>query len=201
MKSSRFVRIAGAALLAGCFGPALAADITGVSPSAASVALEGGRALVRFNVGGSASPQDRCGYFVDYGDGQAGDSRVIERENGQFVRTHERTFTAPGTYTVRASGRSVKTTGGCNGAASATVTVVAAAAASRDQRREERRAERRAAQAPTCPEGWMLNEKSVNRATGAFSCSAKPPQELVCPEGLRYFERDGVIGCRQGRRT
>ncbi len=204
MKSNTLTRFAAVAAVAvlGCgAGVALAADITGVAPSAASVALDGGRATVRFNVGGSASPQDRCGYFVEYGDGMAGDSRVLERENGQFVRLHERTFTAPGTYTVRASGRSVKTTSGCNGAASATVTVVAAAVSSREQRRDERRAERRAAEAPVCPQGWMLNEKSVNRMTGAFSCRAKPAEELVCPEGLRYFERDGVIGCRQGRRS
>jgi hypothetical protein len=131
----------------------------------------------------------------------AGDSRVLERENGRFVRTHERTFTTPGTYTIRASGRSVKTTGACNGAASITVTVAAAAASTRDQRRDERRAERRAAEMPACPEGWQLNEKSVNRTTGAFSCTAKPPAQLVCPDGLRYYERDGVIGCRAGRRS
>ena len=161
----------------------------------------GGRVVVRFNVAGNAASQDRCGYFVEYGDGAAGDSRVIERESGQFIRTHERTFTAPGTYTIRASGRMVKTTMGCNGAASATLTVVAAAALSRDERREQRRAERRAASAPVCPEGWMLNEKSVNQQTGAFSCSAKAPVQLECPEGLRYFEREGIIGCRPDRRN
>ena len=135
---------------------------------------------------------DHCGYFVEYGDGAAGDSRVIDRENGRFTRPHERIVTSPGIYTVRASGKSVKTTSGCRGAASTAVTVVAAAVPAR--------AERRAA-APSCPEGWMLNEKSVNWRTGAFSCGPKPAGQLVCPDGLRYYERDGIIGCRQSGRN
>lgn len=197
MNTSTFLRIAGGALLAGNLAAALAADITAVVPSSTNVALEGGRAVVRFNVGGTASSQDHCGYFVEYGDGMAGDSRILEKENGQFTRQHERIYTRPGTYTVSASGKRVKTTSGCNGTASATVTVVAAAVPSREQRR----AERRAASAPACPEGWTLNEKTVNRSTGAFSCSPKPAAQLVCPEGLRYFERDGMIGCRPDRRN
>ncbi|MEK6243985.1 MAG: hypothetical protein AABM33_05735 [Pseudomonadota bacterium] len=196
MNASTLVRLAAGALLAGGAGAALAADISRIEPSAATVALDGGKAVVRFAVSGAAAPNDRCGYVVDYGDGMAGDSRIIDNENGRFTRPHERIFNAPGTYTVRASGRNVKTTAGCNGAASATVTVVAAAAPGRP----ERRAERRAA-AFACPEGWTLNEKTVNRSTGAFSCAPKPTAQLVCAEGLRYFERDGLIGCRQSGRN
>ena len=189
-------RIAGGALLAGAIGAAFAADITMIEAGAANVVLDGGKAaVVRFAVTGSAASSDRCGYVVEYGDGAAGDSRIIENENGGFRRPHERTFSKPGTYTIRASGKRVKTTSACNGAASTTVTVVAGGPS-----RAERRAERRAA-APACPEGWLLNEKSVNRSTGAFSCTPKPAGELVCPEGLRYFERDGVIGCRPDRRN
>lgn len=195
MNASTLVRLAAGALLAGGAGAAHAADISMVESSAANVALDGGKAVVRFNVSGTAASNDRCGYFVDYGDGAAGDSRIIDNENGRFTRPHERIFNRPGTYTVRASGKSVKTTGGCNGAASTTVTVVAAAPG-----RAERRAERMAA-AFACPEGWMLNENSVNRSTGAFNCSPKPAGQLVCAEGLRYFERDGLIGCRQSGRN
>ncbi len=186
------VRLASAALLAGAVGAAFAAEISMIQPSASTVALDRGRALVRFTVSGSADSRDRCGYFVEYGDGAAGDSRLIENENGQFNRPHERTFGNPGTYTIRASGKSVKTTGPCNGAASTTVTVVAAAAS-------PGRWQGRAA-AASCPEGWVLNERSVNRQTGAFTCSAKPAVQMVCPEGLRYFEREGQIGCRADRR-
>ena len=191
MNTNTLVGLAAGALLAGGAGAALAANISMIEPGAAHVTLDGGRAVVRFAVSGTAASGDRCGYFVEYGDGAAGDSRILDNENGGFSRPHERVFTRPGTYTVRASGKNVKTTGGCNGAASTTVTVVAAAAPSR--------AERRAA-APACPEGWMLNENSVNWRTGAFSCSPKPAGQLVCGDGLRYFERDGLIGCRLDRR-
>ena len=195
MKAGTLVRLAAGALLAGGAGASLAADITTIVPSAANVTLDGGKAVVRFNVSGTAASQDRCGYFVEYGDGAAGDSRVIERENGQFIRPHERIFTSPGTYTVRASGKNVKTTAGCNGSTSTTITV----AADQGPARAARRAERMAAFA--CPEGWTLNERSVNRSTGAFNCSAKPAGQLVCAEGLRYFERDDIIGCRSDRRN
>lgn len=191
MKAGNLVRLAAGAMLAGGAGLSLAADITMIQSSAASVTLQGGQAVVRFDVSGRAASSDRCGYFVEYGDGAAGDSRLIDNENGGFSRPHERSFSRPGTYTVRASGKSVKTTAGCNGSASLNVTVLAEAA--------PRRSDRRSA-APVCPEGWALNEKSVNWRTGAFSCTAKPAEELVCGDGLRYYERDGIIGCRSSDR-
>lgn len=187
--TSMFLRLAAGAIVAGCTGASFAADISAIEPGSVNVALDGGKAVVRFTVSGTAAATDRCGYFVEYGDGMAGDSRVIDNANGRFSRQHERNFSAPGTYTIRASGRHVKTTPGCEGSASATVTVLAAAPA------------RQAQAAPSCPEGWMLNEKSVNWRTGAFSCAPKPAGQLVCGDGLRYYERDGMIGCRQERRS
>lgn len=192
MNKSILVRLVAGALAAGGTGAAFAADISMIESSAASVALDGGRAVVRFAVSGNADSRDRCGYFVEYGDGAAGDSRILDNENGRFSRSHERTFSRPGTYTIQASGKRVKTTSACNGAASTTVTVVAAAAPARQARR---------AAGPACPEGWQLNERSVNRQTGAFNCTAKPPEQLVCGDGLRYYERDGIIGCREDRRN
>jgi len=196
MNAGKLIRIAAGIALAGAVGAPLAADIITIVPSANSVTLGGGNAIVRFTVSGTAASQDHCGYFVEYGDGAAGDSRIIEKENGQFNRPHERTFSTPGTYTVRASGKNVKTTAGCNGAAITTITVIAAPVPSRAERRAERMAASFA-----CPEGWLLNEKSVNRSTGAFNCAPKPAVQLVCAEGLRYFERDGLIGCRTDRRN
>lgn len=192
INASILVRLVAGAFLAGGAAAAFAADISMIEPSAATVALDGGKAVVRFTVSGTAASNDHCGYFVEYGDGAAGDSRIIDKENGRFTRPHERTFSSPGTYTIRASGKSVKTTSGCNGAASATVTVVAAAVPARAGRR---------AAGPACPEGWLLNEQSVNWRTGAFSCAPKPAGQLVCGDGLRYYERDGLIGCRQERRN
>lgn len=191
MNKSILVRLVAGALAAGGIGAAFAADISMIESSASTVALDGGRAVVRFAVSGNADSRDRCGYFVEYGDGAAGDSRILENENGRFSRPHERTFNRPGTYTIQASGKRVKTTGGCNGAASTTVTVVAAAAPARQARR---------AAGPACPEGWQLNERSVNRQTGAFNCTAKPTPQLECGDGLTFYERDGIIGCREDRR-
>ena len=191
MKAGTLARLAAGALFCGGAGAAFAADITMIQPSASTVTLEGGQAAIRFAVSGSANSRDHCGYFVEYGDGAAGDSRIIDNENGGFSRPHERVFNRPGTYTVRASGRNVKTTGPCNGAATTSVTILAAAAPERVSRRGA---------APTCPEGWALNERSVNWRTGAFSCTAKAEVQLVCPDGLVYYERDGIIGCRTDRR-
>jgi hypothetical protein len=196
MKTSTLVRLAAGAMLTGGAGLSLAADIAMIVPSATNVTLDGGKAVVRFTVSGTAASQDRCGYFIEYGDGGSPDSRILEKENGRFTRSHEHIFSNPGTYTIKATGRHVKTTPGCNGATSTTITVVA----SRAQGRAERRADRRAATF-ACPEGWLLNEKSVNRSTGAYSCAPKPAVQLVCAEGLRYFERDGIVGCRADRRN
>lgn len=185
MIPSTLARLAAGACLATGVSAASAADISLIQPSATSITLQGGKAAVNFTVSGNARTGDRCGYFVEYGDGNAGDSRAIERTNGPFTRPHQRIFVAPGTYTVQASGRNHKTAAACDGTASTVVTVVAAAQWT----------------PPACPEGWMLNERSVNRRTGAFNCTAKPAQALVCGDGLRYYERDGIIGCRAGRRS
>jgi len=176
--------LAAGACLAFGMAAAIAADISSIQPSASSVTLQGGKAVVNFSVGGMAASNESCGYFVEYGDGSAGDSRVISKTNGQFSRPHQRTFVKPGTYTVEASGRRHKTTQACAGQTSTVVTVIAAAAWTQ----------------PACPEGWALNERSVNRRTGAFNCTAKPAVELQCGAGLRYYERDGIIGCRENRR-
>lgn len=178
--------VAGACLALGATA-ALAGDISSIQPNASTVTLQGGRAVVNFSVGGSAAGNENCGYYVDYGDGNSGDSRVVSRANGQFTRPHQRVFDKPGTYTIEAAGRRHKQTTACYGQASTQVTVLAAAAA--------------AAPMPTCPEGWALNERSVNRRTGAFNCIAKPAVELQCGPGLRYYERDGIIGCRESRRA
>ncbi len=82
-----------------------------------------------------------------------------------------------------AKGTRVKQTFGCEGEASTTVNLIAAAG-----RREVSQA---------CPPGWALRQGSINQSTGAFSCvAAYPEQRMDCGRGLRYFERNGEIGCR-----
>jgi hypothetical protein len=56
---------------------------------------------------------------------------------------------------------------------------------------------------PGCPSGWTLSKASMNKKTGAFTCTAKPktasPQDKpVCGAPLKYFENlaKGQLGCR-----
>ena len=60
-----------------------------------------------------------------------------------------------------------------------------------------------AAAAPSCPEGWKLDKKSVNKKTGAYTCTAKagtaaPASHAACPGSLSYFEnsKKGQLGCK-----
>ena len=45
------------------------------------------------------------------------------------------------------------------------------------------------------------DSRTVENENGAFNCAPKPTTQLVCAEGLVYFERDGMIGCRMDRRS
>lgn len=176
------------------FATAAWADtITRIAPEADRVALVNGQATVRFMVSGQSTGGD-CGVWVDYGDQGSPDTRIISRRDGMLPREFTHTFGRPGQYTVTATGRNVKTTMGCEGAASTVITVVDAAG----ERRRGPVAE------AACPAGWALRDGSFDQRTGAFTCvPAYPEQRMDCGRGLRYFERDGMIGCRargEGRR-
>lgn len=176
------------------FAPAAWADIIiRIAPEADRVALVDGKATVRFTVHGRNTEGD-CGIWIDYGDQGSPDTRIIGGRDGALPREFAHTFSRPGQFTVTALGKRVKTTFGCDGQASTVVTVVEAG---RDRRRGP------AAEA-SCPPGWGLREGSFDRRTGAFTCvPAYPQQRIDCGPGLRYFERDGMLGCRargEGRR-
>lgn len=172
---------------------AWADTVTRITPEADRVALVNGQATVRFMVSGQSTGGE-CGIWVDYGDQGSPDTRVIGRREGMLPREFTHTFNRPGQYTVTATGKRVKTTLGCEGSASTVITVVDAAG--------ERR--RGPVADVSCPAGWALREGSLDRRTGAFTCvPAYPEQRMDCGPGLRYFERDGMIGCRvrgEGRR-
>jgi len=175
--------------------PAAWADtITRITPEADRVALVDGKVTVKFTVSGQSSEGD-CGIWVDYGDQGSPDTRIIGRREGMLPREFMHTFGRPGQFTITAKGRRVKTTNGCDGEVSTVVTVVAAGG---DRRRGP-------AVEASCPAGWGLREGSFDRRTGAFTCvPAYPQQRIDCGPGLRYFERDNMIGCRvrgEGRRN
>ena len=173
---------------------AWASNITRITPEADRVALVDGQATVRFMVSGQNTEGD-CGIWVDYGDQGSPDTRIIGRRDGVLPREFVHTFGRPGQFTVTAQGRRVKTTGACDGQVSTVVTVVEAAGGRR----------RGPAAEASCPPGWGMREGSFDRRTGAFTCvPAYPEQRIDCGPGLRYFEREGTLGCRargEGRRN
>lgn len=174
------------------FAPAAwaANSVTQIAPSANRVMLVNGKATVKFMVSGQATDPGDCGVWVNYGDQDSPDTRVIGRSEGMYPREFVHTFTRAGQFNVTAKGERVKQTFGCGGEASTVVTVV-----------EAGQGRRRGATAASCPAGWQLSEGSFNRETGAFTCAPSYPSEpMQCPPGLRYFERDNLIGCRTGGR-
>jgi hypothetical protein len=174
-------------------GTALAGgNITKIEPNSAQAVLVNGKATVRFTVSGSAEESDSCGLWVNYGDGDSPDTRIVSKSDGLFPRTFEHTFTKPGGFSVKAKGQRVKQTFGCSGEVETFIQVAAAAPAAG--------ASSAAAAVPACPDGWQLAPKSYNKSTGAFACSAKPPAaKLACGAGLAYYEKDGLIGCRKSK--
>lgn len=183
---NRSSRIAFAALALAITPAVFAANtITAITPAANRVALVDGKATVRFMLSGQGNEQSDCGVWVNYGDNDSPDTRVIGRQEGMFPREFVHTFVRAGDYTVTAKGERVKQTFGCGGEASASVTVVEASRG------------RRQAAAAACPDGWQLREGSFDRRTGAFTCAMTyPAQAMECGPGLRYFQRDNQIGCR-----
>ena len=178
------------AALALAFAPAAwaANTVTRIVPEADRVVLVDGKATVRFMVSGQVADDGDCGIWIDYGDQGSPDTRIIGRNAGMFPREFEHTFARAGQFTVTARGERVKQTFGCGGQASTRVTVI---------EQVQGRGRGRGAAVASCPDGWQLREGSFNAATGAFTCAPSYPRERIeCGPGLRYFERDSLIGCR-----
>ncbi len=171
---------------------AAAGTITAIAAGTNRVVLSEGKATIRFVVSGQVNDGSDCGIWVSYGDSDSPDTRIMGRSEGNFPREFLHSFNRAGQFTVTARGERVKQTFGCDGQASTFVTVVDAPVAQAPRERERRRD-----YAASCPDGWQMREGSFNRDTGAFTCVASYPEErLDCGRGLRYFERDGQIGCR-----
>ena len=156
---------------------------------------------VTATVGLDSPGAPNCGLRVRWGDGAVTERRINSAAEVPFKTTHS--YAKAGDYTVVADPGRVGGSLGCVGKkASAMVKVVApppppppkpAVAASAPM----------AAAGPSCPDGWKLDAKSVNKKTGAYSCSAKagtalPDKRPACPGELSYVEnsKKGTLGCR-----
>ena len=139
-----------------------------------------------------------CGVRVHWGDGQTMDLKINQAKDVPLVAQHS--YAKAGTYTVMVEPKTQGITMKCVGANQhATVAVVApppppAATAP---------AAAAAAKGPNCPAPWKLDGKSVNKKSGAYTCTAKagtavPSPEPQCPGVLSYFHnaKRGQYGCR-----
>jgi hypothetical protein len=143
------------------------------------------KVTVEFN--DAATPN--CSVRLHFGDGTKRDFKINQAKDVPLVATHN--YAKAGTYALKAEGKTALPMLKCVGAnqlAAVTVMPVAAAGA---------RAK------PSCPEGWTLDAKRVDRRSGAFTCTAKagtslPAARLVCPSPLSYYENvaRGQLGCR-----
>jgi PKD domain len=139
-----------------------------------------------------------CNVRVNFGDGPTQNFKINQAKDVPLVATH--TYAKPGAYKVAIEPRTVMPMLKCVGKdQSAMVTVVAPAPVV-----AAAPAGKPAAAAPAkCPAGWKLSAKSVNKKTGAFTCTAKagtalPSAKLECAAPLGYFENKakGQLGCR-----
>lgn len=132
-----------------------------------------------------------CNVRVHFGDGTTKDFKINQAKDVPLVT--EYTYPKAGSYTVKVEPKTALPTLKCVGKNQSMVVKVAAPAP----------AKAAAPTGPSCPEGWKLNAKSVNKKTGAFTCTAKagtaaPASKLACPAPLGYFENTskGQLGCR-----
>jgi hypothetical protein len=134
-----------------------------------------------------------CNVRFEFGDGEQRNVAINQIDDATMVLRHR--YAAHGTYTVNVLPRTAMPTLKCLGDdLHATVTVGGGSAS----------AGKAAAPKPSCPAGWTLDAKSVNKKTGAYLCRAKPgtaapAQRLACPAGLGYYENTGkgLLGCRE----
>jgi hypothetical protein len=137
-----------------------------------------------------------CNVRVSFGDGPAQNFKINQLKDVPLVATHS--YAKPGAYKVALEPRTAMPMLKCLGKdQSAVVNVVAAAPVAAAP------AAPAIAAKAQCPEGWKLNAKSVNKKSGAFTCTAKagtalPSAKLECAAPLGYFENKskGQLGCR-----
>jgi plastocyanin len=180
MNRSLFAACLGAALAL----PAAAQTITNVTvePAAAKVGEP-----VKITVNFDKADNVGCNVRLFFGDGGKQDNKINQSKDVPKIVTH--TYTKAGEYRVKAEGKTALPLPKCSGDTQSAMVKVAAPAPA-------------AAAGPSCPTGWTLVAKSMNKKSGAFTCSTKagtelPASKLSCPAALGYFENKskGQLGC------
>lgn len=147
-----------------------------------------------------ATGAPNCGLRVRWGDGAVTERKINSAAEVPFKTTHA--YAKPGDYTITADPGRVGGSLGCIGK-NATAMVKVSAPPAAAPAAGASAAGKTAAALPTCPEGWKLDAKSVNKKSGAYTCTAKagtatPDKKPACPGDLTYFEnsKKGQMGCR-----
>jgi hypothetical protein len=172
--------------------------MTAGAQTLAGVAVEPAAAKVGEPVTITATFDDasnpNCNARVHFGDGASHDFKINQAKDVPLVT--RRTYAKPGTYTVRVEGKTALPTLKCVGKTKSALVKVAASLPAVGTTASP-------ADAPACPNGWTLDAKSVDKKTGAFTCSAKagtalPMSHADCPGALSYFENKtrAQLGCR-----
>ena len=142
-----------------------------------------------------------CGLRVHFGDGQTQDFKLNQTKDVPLVVT--RAYAQAGEFRVKAEPKTQGMVAKCGGKNQEAALKVVAPPAPPAAAKAAASAPAAKAQAPSCPPDWTLDAKSVNRKTGAFTCTAKagtkmPEGKLTCPGDLGYFENEKKrqLGCR-----
>lgn len=166
-------------------GAAGAQTITGIQVEPAQARV-GEPVQITVTFENAESPN--CNLRLHFGDGKNRNHKVNQAKDVPLVRSY--TYTQAGDYTVKAEGKTALPMLKCPGAnQTARVKVVAATPV--------------VAKAPSCPAGWKLAPRSVNKKTGAYTCAGKagtaaPAARPDCAAPLSFFENKtrGQFGCR-----
>lgn len=141
-----------------------------------------------------------CGMRVLWGDGKDTEIKVESAAKSPIKTSH--TYASAGDFAIKTEPRRVTSHLPCSGKEqNAMVKVTAPAPAAKPA--APATAPAKAAIVNACPEGWKLDAKSVNKKSGAFTCTAKagtvaPEKKLACPGDTGYFEnaKKGQLGCK-----
>lgn len=189
------MKIIPAVLLSLLCSATLAQTVTGVKLDAPQATVgQPVKATIDFEVTSNVF----CGVRVSWGDGLSEALKIDKASKVPYSLSH--TYSKAGDFTVTVKPEKVTTHLPCNGKdQQSNIKVVAAAVAAPVAAASAPKA----TAAKTCPAGWTLNAKSVNKKTQAFTCTAKPgtaapEKKLECSGDTGYFEnaKKGVLGCR-----
>jgi hypothetical protein len=171
--------------------PAGAQTLSGVKlePAVATAGQE-----VRITGTFDSAGNSNCNLRVEFGDGKNKNFKINQEKDVPLVTTH--VYAKPGDYKVSILPRTAMPMLKCKGADQSAMLKVQAPAVAAT-------APATKTAGPSCPDGWKLSAASVNKKSGAYTCSAKPgtalpAAKLECPAALGYFENKskGQLGCR-----